>query len=329
MSKTKKLYEKLKKAGMPCEKIGNALLFNDDCLRVLRKLPANSIDSALLDPPYGIGIMGKKWDNFKPKAISTATGNYQEGVNHNLQTARSPSMFAGQYDISRRGAIRYQEWCYEWAKEVFRVLKHGSMLLSFCSPRLYHRMTTGIEDAGFEIRDQIQYLYGTGFPKSHNISKAIDKLYKAERTVVGENLNRKGRKNWNTNPKNITLPATEEAEYWKKWGTGLKPSNEPIVLARKPISEKSIARNVLKFGTGGINIDACRIGDEGGINIDACRIGDEGGTKAVVISKDDNENIHDGSISTDVEIVPIGKGRYPSNTILDEEVAELLGDKAK
>ena len=88
------------------------------------------------------------------------------------------------------------------------------------------------------------------------------------------------------------------------------------MLARKPISEKSIAQNVLKFGTGGINIDACRIGDEGG-------------TKAVVISKNDNENIHDGSISTDVEIVSIGKGRYPSNTIIDEEVAKLLGDKAK
>ena len=299
-----------------CEQYGGATLFNADCHDILQELPDNCIDSAVIDGPYGIGFMGKEWDNFNPKAIRRATGNYQEGVNHNLQTGRSPSMFAGQYDISRRGAIRYQEWCYEWAKEVYRTLKPGAMLLSFCSPRLYHRMTTGIEDAGFEIRDQIQYLYGTGFPKSHNISKAIDKLYKAERTVVGENPNRKGRKNWNTNPKNITLPATEEAEYWEGWGTGLKPSNEPIVLARKPISEKSIARNVLKFGTGGINIDACRIGDEGG-------------TKAVVISKDDNKNIHDGSISTDVEIVPIGKGRYPSNTIIDEEVAELLGDKAK
>lgn len=315
--KLTKMYKKLAEAGIPCEQIGNAVLCNEDCIKVLRRLPSNSIDSCVTDGPYGIGVMGKKWDNFKPTAISKATGDYQEGVNHNLQSGRSPSMHAGQYDLSRAGAIRFQEFSYQWAKEVYRCLKPGAMLLSFCSPRMYHRMACGIEDAGFEIRDQLQYLYGSGFPKSHNISIAIDKLYEAERTVVGENQNRKGRKNWNTNPKNITLPATESAEYWQGWGTGLKPSNEPIVLARKPIEERTVGRNVIKFGTGGINIDACRIGDEGG-------------TKAVVISKDDdNRRIFNGGISNDVEIVSINNGRFPSNTIIDEQVGEMLGDKAK
>jgi len=100
---------------------------------------------------------------------------------------------------------------------------------------------------------------------------------------VGPNPNRLGRRNWDNNPKNITLPASEEAKYWDGWGTGLKPSNEPIVLARKPIAEVSVARNVLKFGTGGININACKYSE---------------------------------------------KGRFPSNTIIDEQVAEMLGDKA-
>ena len=306
--KLKKLYRKMAEAGTPCEEIGNALLFNDDCLKVLRRLPSNSIDSCVTDGPYGIGFMGKKWDNFKPKALRRASGNYQKG--------RSPSMHAGQYDISRAGAIRFQEFSHEWAKEVYRLLKPGAMLLSFCSPRQYHRMTCGIEDAGFQIRDQIQYLYGSGMPKSHNISKAIDKLYNAERTIVCENPNRKGRKNWDDNPKNITLPATEEAEYWEGYGTGLKPSNEPIVLARKPIAEKSVARNVLRYGTGGINIAATRIPSEkphtnryfSGFHCHRPPQNDED-TKNVVYSASDS--------------------RFPSNTIIDEEVAELLDDKAK
>lgn len=311
-----KIYETLSKAGTPAEQLGNALLINGDSLKILRRMPSDSIDSCVIDGPYGIGFMGKEWDNFKPKAVTQATGNYRKGQNHNTQTGRSPSMFSGLYDLSRRGAVNFQQFTYEWSKEVYRVLKPGAMLLSFCSPRLYHRMATGIEDAGFEIRDQIQYIYGSGFPKSHNISKSIDKLYNAEREIVGENPNRKGRNNWDNNPKDITLPATDKAKQWDGWQTGLKPSNEPIVLARKPIAEKTVARNVLKYGTGGINIDACRIGVKGG-------------TKATVTSNRNTEESIDSETTKAVDIVPINKGRFPSNTIIDEEVAEMLGDKAK
>ena len=282
--KLKELSEKINKTGIPVELMGNALLINGESLKVLRKLPSNSIDSGVIDGPYGIGFIGKDWDNFNPKALSNRSRNYQEGLDCNLQTGRSPSMHAGQYDISRRGAVRYQQWCYEWAKEVYRVLKYGAMLLAFCSPRLYHRQACAIEDAGFQILDQIQYIFGSGFPKTHDISKGIDKLFGAEREIVGENLNRKGRKNWDDKPKNITLPATEQAKYWDGWQTALKPSNEPIVLAIKPILEKSIARNVLRHGVGGININVCRIGKQ---------------------------------------------KRFPANTIISEEIGELLGDKAK
>ena len=285
------------------------LLINADCLDALQHIPGNSLDSCVTDGPYGIGVLGKEGDNFSPTAIRRATRECQEGESHHLQSERSPSMFAGNYDTSRTGAVRFQEFTYDWAVEVLRVLKPGAMLLSFCSPRMYHRMATGIEDAGFEIRDQIQYLYGTGFPKSHDISMAIDKLYKVERTVVGENPNRKGRKNWDTQPKNITLPASNEAKYWDGWGTGLKPSNEPIVLARKPIGEASVARNILKYGTGAINIDASRIAEGGG-------------TVAIGISKDANA-------SGKAHMALLKKGRFPANTIIDSEVARLLGDKAR
>ena len=300
--KLKKMYKKLAEAGISCEQIGNTVLCNNDCLKVLRKLPSNSIDSSVDDGPYGIGIMGKKWDNFKPKAIRKATRNHQKGINHNLQTGRCPSMHAGDYDRSRQGAIRFQEFTYEWAKEVYRVLKPGAMLVSFCSPIMYHRMACGIQDAGFEVRDQLQWLFGVGLPKSHNISKGIDKLFNTERTVVGENPNRKGRKNWDNNPKNITLPATEASKHWDGWGTGLRSLNEPILLARKPLSEKSVARNVLRYGTGGINLEVCRIGDEGA-------------TKAVKTTNADNEK--------KAKVIFLDKGRFPTNTIIDEQVAEM------
>lgn len=309
-TKSNELKDRLKAmmSSYKCEQYGGATLFNADNLAVLKELPSNNIDSCVTDGPYGIGIMGKEWDNFKPKALRQATRNYQEGVNYNLQTGRSPSMHAGDYDLSRRGLVRFQQFCYEWAIEVYRVLKPGAMLVSFCSPRVYHRMACGIEDAGFYVRDQLQWLFGVGLPKSLDIGKSIDKLLGAEREIVGPNPNRKGRINWDTKPKNITLPATRQSEYWNEWGTALRSLNEPILLARKPLSEKSVARNVLRHGTGGINIEACRIGDEGA-------------TKAVKIINENDEK--------KAKVISLNKGRYPTNTIIDEEVAKMLGDKAK
>lgn len=131
-----------------------------------------------------------------------------------------------------------KKWDYdvpsvEFWKEVYRVLKPGGHILSFGGTRTYHRMVVNIEDAGFEIRDQIQYIYGSGFPKSLNIGKAVDKI-------------------------------TKGSSEYEGWGSALKPAVEPIVLARKPLSEKSIAENVMRWRTGGLNIDGCRIGYEAG-----------------------------------------------------------------
>jgi site-specific DNA-methyltransferase (adenine-specific) len=183
----------------------------------------------------GSGFMGKEWDAFIPQPIF-------------------------------------------W-KEVFRVLKHGGHVASFFGTRTYDWGVMAMRFAGFEVRDCIQWLYGSGFPKSHNISKAIDKLHGAEREVVGEKVrgdvqkakqngsgylsdyaNRNNEKQFGYGTELITAPSTEEAKQWDGWGTALKPSNEPIVLARKPLEKGlSIAENVLKWGTGGINIDGCRV----------------------------------------------------------------------
>lgn len=153
-------------------------------------------------------------------------------------------------------------------KEALRVLKPGGHLIAFSGSRTYHRMAVAIEDAGFEIRDQIMWVYGSGFPKSHNVSKGIDKAAGAEREVVGERRQRGtqgGVVAFNTADSPTEL-ITAAAKQWDGWGTALKPAHEPMVLARKPLIG-TVANNVLTFGTGGLNIDGARVGSEGGTKL--------------------------------------------------------------
>ena len=151
----------------------------------------------------------------------------------------------------------------EMWSEALRILKPGGHLLAFSGSRTYHRMTCAIEDAGFEVRDQIMWVYGSGFPKSHDVSKAIDNAAGAEREVVGEtkkcaqteSTGRYGAWGDGITP---TAPATDAALQWQGWGTALKPAHEPICVARKPL-EGTVANNVLTWGTGAINVDGCRV----------------------------------------------------------------------
>ena len=209
--------------------IGKHVLHCGDCIEVLKAMPSDSVDCITTDPPYGIGFMNKGWDCSVPSD--------------------------------------------EWATECLRVLKPGGHLIAFAATRTIHRLMIAVEDSGFEIRDLISWCYFSGFPKSLDVSKAIDKHYGADRKVINV-LDRAGatpttgeRYNWNSNietlPKTsieITAPSTEEAKQWSGWGTALKPAVEPAVLARKPLSEKTVALNVLKWGTGGLNIDRSRFG---------------------------------------------------------------------
>lgn len=155
-------------------------------------------------------------------------------------------------------------------RECLRVLKHGGHLLSFGGSRTYHRMACAIEDAGFQIRDQIMWVYGSGFPKSLDVSKAIDKAAGAERLLVSETVQRvgfdpdsQGGGGYRRGTIQTTLAATDAAKQWEGWGTALKPAHEPIVLARKPL-DGTVAQNVIWYGTGALNIDGCRVGDTSG-----------------------------------------------------------------
>ena len=145
-------------------------IINGDCIEELKKLPDNSIDAIITDPPYGLEFMGKDWDKFKEgKNIAGGT----TGIDTPFGRSKPLASF---YQLTNENMLNFQNFTYEWAKECLRVLKSGGYLLSFGGTRTYHRMACAIEDAGFEIRDCIMWIYGSGFPKSLNIGKQIDKI---------------------------------------------------------------------------------------------------------------------------------------------------------
>lgn len=337
----------------PTLTIGNATVYSGNNLDILPTLPDNSVDSIVCDPPYELGFMGKTWDS--------------SGIAYSVQL---------------------------W-QECLRVLKPGGHLLAFGGTRTWHRLAVAIEDAGFEIRDNIAWLYGSGFPKSHNISKAIDKylandklsldllpdeqrfcewmqqhsgitivqskeILGSARFITGQveivntataekpNLGRRAMiptyaawqkikpllvveaPEWvEALVKEPPKPAIEHPNEWNSgkgegtagtneyagWGTALKPAHEPIVVARKPV-QGTVAENVLKYGTGAINIDATRIGTGTGekriVNYPDIRGNNYG---------QDNEAYADRKT---VEREIVDQGRWPANIILDEYTAELL-----
>lgn len=251
-----------------------------DCLEQLKPMRANSVDAVITDPPYGLSFMGKKWD----------------------------------YEVPGKDI---------WA-EVFRVLKPGGHLLSFGGTRTYHRLVLNIEDAGFEIRDQIQWIYGSGFPKSQNVALAIDKQAgaighrgKAFRTAGAGDRDDIQNKN-GVEGMSYSEPTTVEAKQWQGFGTALKPANEPIALARKPLSEKTVAKNVLKHGTGALNIDGSRIPTEDKLT---------GSGSACLKFGDQNSRPYQK------DFVPLGcnqnpQGRWPANVLFDEEAAAMLDEQS-
>jgi DNA modification methylase len=222
-----------------------------------------------------------------------------------------------------------------WA-ECLRVLKPGGHLLAFGSSRTWHRIAVAIEDSGFQVRDSIAWLYGSGFPKSLDISKAIDKAAGAEREVIATNKRHIGSTNWQAedggrwDPRqaddkgyksfDITTSATAEAQQWEGWGTALKPAFEPIVVARKPLIG-TVAENVLAWGVGGLNIDASRIGTE---SVGWAGAGSSGETATAGASQGGEQG---GYNYGDGEPRPV-QGRWPANIILDEYTAGLLDEQS-
>lgn len=231
-------------------------IYHGDALNVLKTMEDNSVDSVVTDPPYGLS----KEPNINEVLTKWLAGEeYDHG--HGGFMGKAWDSFVPHPDI--------------WA-EVYRVLKPGGHALVFAGTRTQDLMTISLRLAGFEVRDVIEWIYFSGFPKSHDVSKAFDRRAGAERKVVGEyraasHSNNSGTsfnaskadKDGRTTAK-ITLPATELARKWDGWGTALKPAHEPVVVVRKPLHDGrklTVVDCVEKYGTGAINIDASRIGD--------------------------------------------------------------------
>jgi hypothetical protein len=230
----------------------------------MRGMDADSIDSIVTDPPYGLSFMGKGWDRGVPGA--------------------------------------------EYWSEALRIAKPGAHLVAFGGTRTYHRLATAIEDAGWEVRDCFVWAYGQGFPKSHDVSKAIDKAAGAYRRIIGESPYNTRRPNAPESQRYaqaghkayITDPATDDARRWSGWGTALKPAWEPAIIARKPF-RGTVAENVMRHGTGAINVDGCRVA----------------GSRPETTRGAGGANGRYGPIGAQGRIIDDGRGRWPANLAHD------------
>ncbi len=278
-------------------------LIHGDSRIELRALNSESIDACVTDPPYELTSIVKRFGCDKAAAC-------QEGTDGAF--ARVTRGFMGQtWDGS--GIQRDPEF---W-KLVLRVMKPGAYLLAFGGRRTHHRTVCAIEDAGFEIMDGLAWLFGSGFPKSKNMAMMIDKklLGTAPRgaaiataSTVHPTSGARLRSGEEMPP---YVPISPEAMDWDGWGTAMKPGFEPIVLARRPLSEETIAENILRWGTGGLNIDACRIGS--------------GKDKSFWRSTPNRKPLFGGGLSKEAVPDP-SKGRWPANVLLDEDAARMLDD---
>jgi site-specific DNA-methyltransferase (adenine-specific) len=223
-----------------------------DCRDVIHAMPDNSIDSIVTDPPYALVSIVKRFggENAAPPK------DYGDG-NGLAAYARAARGFMGKQWDTGETAFAVEFWA-----EIMRVLKPGGHVVAFSGTRSYHRLACAIEDSGFEIRDMLAWTYGSGFPKSHDISKAIDKAagnWRGRAGAIKERTVGQSAKGTEYERAEKGEPVTPEAVKWQGFGTALKPALEPICLARKPLSEKTVAANVLKWGTGALNIDGCRV----------------------------------------------------------------------
>ncbi len=267
------------------------LIFGDS-IEELKKLDPCSIDAVVCDPPYGLG-------QTTPAQVSECLTAWARGE---VWRPRGSGFMGKEWDA---WVPPPQLW-----KEVFRVLKQGGHLIAFAGSRTQDLMSISLRLAGFEVRDTIQWLYGSGFPKSLNIGKAIDKIQGNRREVIGYRKSQGGRSGETSTVGNhlieygnqipIMPPSSEEAKQYEGYGTALKPAFEPAILCRKPL-DGTVAHNVLKHGVGGLNIDGCRIDTDEDLRRTQ--------HKAGIWSEEKKTHTTGGH-----------EGRWPSNVILDEEV---------
>lgn len=302
-------------------------IINGDCLTELPKLAASGerFHACVTDPPYHLTSIVKRFGNTDMSDDTRTSARSRAGTDGYARSARG---FMGKRWDGGDVAFRLETW-----RKVYDCLLPGAFLLAFGGTRGWHRLACAIEDAGFEIRDTVAWLYGSGFPKSLDVSKAIDKAAGATREVIGTAKRAQARSEGWDRPwmqeqmaaagstvaeYQITAPATSDAARWQGWGTALKPAFEPIIVARKPL-DGTVAANVLKHGCGGMNIDASRIAiSQTDQEYIAERIGGFNDTQSI----GGNGTFFGGKKMDRAATYSAVKGRWPANVIHDgsEEV---------
>ena len=301
-------------------------------------MPDNSVDAIVTDPPYGLSFMNKEWDSF-------GTDTRQVGDEHFWVPDNPYGRSNVRYGWNQNKAkLRDSMEMFQLAmtpifEEALRVAKPGAHLLCFGGTRTFHRMACAIEDAGWEIRDTIMWVYGSGFPKSMDVGKAIDKALGAERKKRGGEGEHDGNVDFGmknrcpkcgkpyfssnpcTCPRDDKQPITDQAKEWDGWGTCLKPAWEPIIVARKPL-DGTVAHNVLTWGVGALNIDACRVAIEQGDDVFAKNphTRSKGKDSGIYGKYDAAESDWSGA-----------KGRFPANLVHDgsQMVLDLFPDTGR
>jgi site-specific DNA-methyltransferase (adenine-specific) len=227
-------------------------------------------------------------------------------------TTSAGPYLAARVDSTRVAGKPFQDWCELWARECLRVLKPGGHMLAFGGSRTWHRLASAVEDSGFEIRDSIAWLYGSGFPKSLDVAKALDAAEGVVRGQRGEAKTGNGSMsgpNYERTPKGD--PVTAAAAAWEGWGTALKPAFEPIVVGRKPLAG-TVAANVLAYGTGALNIADTRVGTDLRVNAPAGNKPGGGSLNMSLVGMPADAGEREAA------------GRWPTNVVLDESQAAAL-----
>ncbi len=290
------------------------IVYNENCLETMKRMPDNSVDSIVTDPPYGLGEAPDPYEVMK------------SWIEHGYHEVKGKGFMAKEWDAFVPQPVIW--------KECFRILKPGGHLLAFSSTRTQDWMTMALRFAGFEINTSIYWVFASGMPKGLNVSKAIDKKYGLEREVVGKYTPPNG-KEWNINQAadeeddgapgtftasgrrtlDITAPKHADANKWEGWNSQLKPAVEPITVARKPMIG-NIVDNVLKYGTGTFNVDACRVGTRDTNESGWSKSGSKTSENRSMTGKNYDRPPKD----------EVGLGRYPSNLIHDgsDDVIDLF-----
>lgn len=311
-----------------CETKSGKIIHADN-IEAMKEIEDNYVDSCISDFPYAIEFMGKNWDSTK----HWNTGSDSHGTFNG--TGYSGKRRHEFYLNTKEDGMKFYDWCYERAIELFRIMKPGGYVAIFGHPKMNHRMKCAFDDVGFDIVEEIDYLYLSGLPKCQDIGKLYDRKVGAVREVVGTGKCHTGSAVENhatmlddddyewSGEYDITKPATEFSKKWDDWKTdGLKPAHEPITIFKKPMIGTYL-ENIEKYGCGAMNVGECRVP----ISKDDIEMINAKSSKNPTTTYSDREDKVYSAYAQDIAVPANVNGRFPPNIIIDDGIAQMIDEQ--